>query len=242
MFFWSQTLFMLHHKVWTSQIRTTLCEEHSESLIRHRLKLPKPLWPCNCFTLSLCGSDSCRSNSWRDDNDAYMEIKVASRWWWRTWQCFGGGDQRHKMMMAISCNIFWFHVMFIFLCILFFLGRQLHYKMVPSVKFKIKVFSLSMHRCDSSSCRDTTWWSGVISSTFTYNGCKTVLHMWNTHVKLDQTGMYKHAHGTPETERSNVNHIVDMINIEMFTIGNYCTSRDGRTWFSWYGSRDHLDD
>ena len=32
--------------------------------------------PCNCFTLSLSSSDSCRSNSWRDDNDAMMEIKV----------------------------------------------------------------------------------------------------------------------------------------------------------------------
>ena len=32
---------MLHHKIWSSQIRTTLCEEHSESPIRHRLKLPK---------------------------------------------------------------------------------------------------------------------------------------------------------------------------------------------------------
>ena len=31
--------------------------------------------PCNCFTLSLSGSDSRRSNSWRDDNDASMEIK-----------------------------------------------------------------------------------------------------------------------------------------------------------------------
>ena len=39
----SQTLFMLYHKVWSSQIRTTLCEEHTESPIRHRLKLPKPL-------------------------------------------------------------------------------------------------------------------------------------------------------------------------------------------------------
>ena len=26
--------------------------------------------PCNCFTLSLSGSDSRRSNSWRDDNGA----------------------------------------------------------------------------------------------------------------------------------------------------------------------------
>ena len=43
MLFSSQTLFMLHHKIWSSQIRTTLCEEHSESPIRHRLKLPKPL-------------------------------------------------------------------------------------------------------------------------------------------------------------------------------------------------------
>ena len=31
--------------------------------------------PCNCFTLSLSGSDSRRSNSWRDDKDATMEIK-----------------------------------------------------------------------------------------------------------------------------------------------------------------------
>ena len=30
--------------------------------------------PCNCFTLSLSGSDSRRSNSWRDDDDATMKI------------------------------------------------------------------------------------------------------------------------------------------------------------------------
>ena len=62
--------------------------------------------PCNCFTLSLSGSDSRRSNSWRDDNDATMEIKVSRRWRWWSWRCFGDGDQRHKMMMAISCHIF----------------------------------------------------------------------------------------------------------------------------------------
>ena len=70
--------------------------------------------PCNCFTLSLSGSDSRRSNSWRDDNDTTMEIKVSHRWRWWSWRCFGDGDQRHKMMMAISCHIFWLHVMFIF--------------------------------------------------------------------------------------------------------------------------------
>ena len=34
--------------------------------------------PCNCFTLSLSGSDSHGSNSWQDDNDASMEIKVST--------------------------------------------------------------------------------------------------------------------------------------------------------------------
>ena len=67
---------------------------------------------------------------------------------------------------------------------------------------------------------------------FTYDGCKTVLDMRNTHVKLDEPGMYRHGLGTLETERPNVNHIVDVINIEMFTIKNYSISRDDRTWFS----------
>ena len=35
--------------------------------------------PCNCFTLLLSSSDSRGSNSWRDENDAMMEIKVSSR-------------------------------------------------------------------------------------------------------------------------------------------------------------------
>ena len=60
--------------------------------------------------------------------------------------------------------------------------------------------------------------SGVIDSTFTYNGCKTVLHMRNTRVKLDDPSMYRHGLETLETERSSVNHIVDMINILMFTV------------------------
>ena len=69
--------------------------------------------PCNCFTLSLISSDSRSNNCWREDNDATMEIKVSRWWWWRSWRCFGDGDHEHKMMMAISCLIFWLHVMFI---------------------------------------------------------------------------------------------------------------------------------
>ena len=53
----------------------------------------------------------------------------------------------------------------------------------------------------------------MIRSTFKYNGCKTVLHMQNTQVKLDEPIMYRHGLGTLETERSSVNNMVDMINI-----------------------------
>ena len=55
----------------------------------------------------------------------------------------------------------------------------------------------------------------MIDSTFTYNGCKIVLHMQNTWVKLDEPSMYRHGLGTLETERSNRSHIVDIINLEM---------------------------
>ena len=58
----------------------------------------------------------------------------------------------------------------------------------------------------------------MIDSTFAYNGCKPVLHMRNTRVKLDEPSMYRHGLGTQETERSNLSHILDMINMEMFTI------------------------
>ena len=34
-------------------------------------------WPCNYFTLSLSGSASRSNNSWQEDNDAKMEIKVS---------------------------------------------------------------------------------------------------------------------------------------------------------------------
>ena len=42
--------------------------------------------------------------------------------------------------------------------------------------------------------------------------------MQNTWVKLDEPSMYRHGLGTLETERSSMNHVVDMINIKMFTI------------------------
>ena len=170
--------------------------------------------PCNCFTLSLSGSDSRRSNSWRDDNDAMMEIKVSHRWRWWSWWCFGDGDHKHKMMMAISYHLYWLHVMFIFYASYLALidGSILRWSLTNYQE----VFSLSMHRCESSSCWDTTWWSGVIGSTFKYNGCKTVAHGEYS----GYTWRAKHIQIWPrntESERSSMNHIVDMINKVMFT-------------------------
>ena len=57
----------------------------------------------------------------------------------------------------------------------------------------------------------------MISSTFTYNGCKPVLHRQNTRVKLEEPSICRYGLGTLETKRSNVNHTVDMVNIAMFT-------------------------
>ena len=90
-----------------------------------------------------------------DHDDALkMEIK-GTRWWWpyhvTYFDCMWCLSFIHLILLSIF-DCMW------------------------CLSFKVQVFSLSMHRCQSSSCRDTTWWSGVISSTFTYNGCKPVLH------------------------------------------------------------------
>ena len=42
--------------------------------------------------------------------------------------------------------------------------------------------------------------------------------MRNTQVKLDEPSICRYGLGTLETERSSVNHIVDMINIVMCTV------------------------
>ena len=47
---------------------------------------------------------------------------------------------------------------------------------------------------------------------------QAMLHVRNTRVKLDEPSMYIHGLGTQETERSSMSHIVDMTNMEMFTI------------------------
>ena len=48
--------------------------------------------------------------------------------------------------------------------------------------------------------------------------CAKQLHTRNTQVKLDKPSIYQIWPRNTETERSSVNHIVDMINILMFTV------------------------
>ena len=71
------------------------------------------LAPCNCLTLLLCINDSCRSNTWRDDHDATMEI-ITVLWRWRS---KAQDDDGHIMShIMIACDVY-------LLCILFFLVR-----------------------------------------------------------------------------------------------------------------------
>ena len=59
--------------------------------------------PCNCFTLSLSGGDSCRSSSWRDDHDATMGIMTML---WR-WRSKAQDDDGHIMShILIACDVY----------------------------------------------------------------------------------------------------------------------------------------
>ena len=77
--------------------------------------------PCNCFTSSLSGSDSRRSNSWRDDNDASMEIKVSKpvtmvimTVLWR-WRSKAQDDDGHIISFILfACDVYLLCILFCF--------------------------------------------------------------------------------------------------------------------------------
>ena len=72
--------------------------------------------PCNCFTLSLSGSDSRRSIILTRRQRCYdgdqgvapvtMVIMTVLQRWRSQARCFGDGDHKHKMMMAISYHLY----------------------------------------------------------------------------------------------------------------------------------------
>ena len=103
---------------------------------------------------------------------------------WRS-RCRAGDDGDHDgaSKMEITSTRWWwpYHITYIdcMWCLSFYAsylalidGSILRWSLTNYQE----VFSLSMHHCESSSCWDTTWWSGVIGSTFKYNGCKIVAH------------------------------------------------------------------
>ena len=72
--------------------------------------------PCNCFTLSLSGSDSRRSNRWRNDNDATMKIKVLPvtiviTTVLRRWRSQAQDDDGHIIsLILIACDVYPMHL------------------------------------------------------------------------------------------------------------------------------------
>ena len=153
-----------------------------------------------------------------------METRWWRSWWWRSW-CHAGdkmimepqdGDQRSYMILAISCHYYLIacDVYHVFASCL--LRTTVVNKMIPHNNFK-KVFPLTVHRCEGSLFRSTTWWSGVIDSNVRIQR----VYARFTHAKhlgwLNEPSMYRHGLGTQETERWNMSRIVDTINMKMFT-------------------------
>ena len=66
--------------------------------------------PCNCFTLSLSGSDSRRSNSWRDDNDGdqgVAPVTMVIMMVLRRWRSQAQDDDGHIIsLILIACDVY----------------------------------------------------------------------------------------------------------------------------------------
>ena len=88
--------------------------------------------PCNCFTLSLSGSERRISNGWRSGRDTMMEIKGTSRGRSRSGRYVNGGDHDGALEMEIKTQDDDDHTISLTLiacdvyplCILFFLVRR----------------------------------------------------------------------------------------------------------------------
>ena len=70
--------------------------------------------PCNCFTLSLSGSDSRRSNSWRDSNDASYDrdqgiapVTMVIMTVLQRWRSQAQDDDGHIIsLILIACDVY----------------------------------------------------------------------------------------------------------------------------------------
>ena len=156
-------------------IGITTCMSMSMTTGRsHRSCLYYFVWPA-CHWITPCKllyfvakrvSHRSRSSRWRDN---FMKTRWWRSWWWRSW-CHAGDDDDHgapkmeikrsNMILAISCHYLIacdvYHVYASYL-----LRTTVVNKMIPYTNFK-KCSPLTVHHCESSSLRSTTWWSGVI--------------------------------------------------------------------------------
>ena len=169
-----------------------------------------------------------------------MEIMVSCRWWWRSWQCFGDGDQRHKMMMAISCPYFdcmwclsFMHLILLSTTVALWDDPLLNYQSIsvlPEYAPLRKFFVLRHHvmiGCDRL----------YVQIQRVKNSCtRGILRLYLT--SLAYTDMAS-EHEDRKVERESYSRYDQHSDVYHW---NYSISRDDRTWFSWYGSRDHLED
>ena len=119
-------------------------------------------------------------------------VVVAMTWWWQP--CGAPWRRRHAGGRWRSCQRVWWwrsrhkkgytisHIMNCMWCLSFMhlilLRRDSSIiRWSLTLNTKNNVFSLSVHRRESSSFWSVTWWSGIVNSTFAYDGCKPDLHM-----------------------------------------------------------------
>ena len=169
-----------------------------------------------------------------------MEIKVSRRWRWWSWRCFGDGDHKHQMMMAISYHLYWLHVMFIlyasYLALIDgsiirwsltkFQGKSVHPEYAPLPKFVVPRHHV-MIGCD----RLYAQIQGV------QNSCtRGILRLYlPSQAYTDMAS----EHGDRKVEHESYSRYDQHSDVHQW---NYSISRDDRTWFSWFGSRNHLED
>ena len=77
--------------------------------------------PCNCFTLSLSGSDSRRSNSWQDDKRCYdgdqgvAPVTMVIMTVLRRWRSQAQDDDGHIIsLILIACDVYPLCILFCF--------------------------------------------------------------------------------------------------------------------------------
>ena len=169
-----------------------------------------------------------------------MVIMTVRRRWRSQARCFGDGDHKHKMMMAISYHLYWLHVMLILYAsyLALFDGSIIRWSLTKFQGISVlpeyaplRQFVVPRHHvmigCDRL----------YVQIQRVQNSCTRGILRLNL-TSLAYTDMAS-EHRDRKVERESYSRYDQHSDVHHW---NYSISRDDRTWFSWYGSRDHLDD